>query len=206
MPRFLFIGGKNPGSQTYTSGSGTFSVPYYAENLRVRIWGAGGGGAGMNNTAGVAGSAGGTTTFDVMTTTGGGGSGLPSGGVASGGDININGNGSSLFGGEGAAAPEISLGGGAQQPLPTGNSTQNGVAGNPYGGGGTSAKYWDGSNIWTARGGGSGAFSEKIYTPSTLSPGASVSYAVGTGGAGGDGSSSDGGSGANGAVVIEWDY
>lgn len=199
MPRFLFIGGKNPGSQTYTSGSGTFSVPYYAENLRVRIWGAGYGGGGMNTTvSGSPGSAGGTTTFDVMTAT--------SGGTASGGDININGNPAPIFYGEGAAAPETSLGGGAAQSSPTGNSTQNGIAGNPYGGGGSSSIYWDGSNRWATQGGRSGAFCEKVYTPSTLSPGASVSYAVGTGGAGGDGSSSDGGAGANGAVVIEWDY
>ena len=173
MPRFLFIGGKNPGSQIFTSGSGTFTVPYYAENLRVRIWGPGGGGAGKNTTVNQNGSTGGATTFDAMTAGGGGGSGAPFGGTASGGDININGNAASLFGGEGAAAPETSLGGGAAQPYPAGNSTANGLDGNPYGGGGSTGKYWDGSNIWIGQGGGSGAFCEKVYTPSTLSPGAS---------------------------------
>ena len=37
MPAFIFIGGRNPGSQTITvAGSGTFNVPYFTENLRVR--------------------------------------------------------------------------------------------------------------------------------------------------------------------------
>lgn len=203
MPVFMFIGGKNPGSQTITSGAGTFTVPYFAENFRVRLWGSGGGGQGKSTVSSVNGGMGTDTTFGSLTAGAGGPATV---GVASGGDVNTNGNASSLFGGEGAEAPETSLGGGAAQPYPPGNSTGNGLAGNPFGGGGSTAKYWASPDLWIGRGGSSGAFCQKTYTPFTLSPGSVVSYSIGVGGGGGIGSSSTGGAGASGGIQIDWDY
>jgi hypothetical protein len=204
MPAFIFIGGRNPGSQIITvSGSGTLSVPYFTENLRVRAWGAGAGGQGMTGTSGVTTGMvpGGNTTFGSLSA--GGGNSF-NGGTASGGDSNINGNNASTP--NGSAAPRTDLGGGAQRPAPVASAPSNGLSGNPYGGGGTSGVSVDGGNPWVGAGGGSGAFVEKVYTPITLPPGTTVSYSVGAGGTGGDGASVDGGSGANGALVIEWDY
>lgn len=204
MPTFIFIGGKNPGSQTITSGSGTFIVPYYADRLRVRAWGAGSGGQGKSGTANsdTGRTAGGNTTFSGISA---GGATIFTGGTASGGDSNINGNPPGTLG-IGGAAPRTDIGGGAQGSIPAGNATQNGNPGNSYGGGASSAVYWDGANRWVGSGGSSGAFVEKVYLPADLSPGSSVSYAVGAGGLGGDGTSSDGGKGADGVLVIEWDY
>lgn len=205
MPAFIFIGGRNPGSQTITvAGSGTFNVPYFTENLRVRAWGAGAGGSGMTGISGVTTGMvpGGNTTFGSLSA---GGGNLFNGGVASGGDTNINGN-STGGSANGTAAPRTDLGGGAVRLAPVASAPSNGLSGNSYGGGGTSGVSVDGGNPWVSGGGGSGAFVEKVYTPVTLSPGTVVSYSVGAGGTGGDGASVDGGSGANGALVIQWDY
>lgn len=225
MPAFLFIGGKNPGSQIITAtGAGTFVVPYYAENLRVRGWGAGGGGQGTpNNAAGVTnGTDGGATTFSpppgVLTAGGGtraflqgGGFNFGNPGTASGGDINTTGQSGGIADfqatniGRGGAAANTAQGGGAYAQVPQTNVRKNGTPGNTYGGGGSGATGLTGSGYFTVGGGGGGAFVEKVYLPGELSAGSSISYIIGAGGAGGV-NTWTGGAGANGALVIEWDY
>ena len=225
MPAFLFIGGKNPGSQTITAtGAGTFVVPYYAENLRVRGWGGGGGGDGTNSSASslVAGADGGVTTFSppsgTLTANGGKGPtpqiapyrwGL--GGTASGGDTNITGEegGFDDFqatnAGRGGAAGGTAFGGGARAMVPQTSARKHGTPGNPYGGGGSGATALVSGFYFTMAGGGGSGFVEKVYLPGDLSAGSSVSYSIGAGGVGGN-DTWDGGNGANGALVIEWDY
>jgi hypothetical protein len=92
-------GASKPSTVTVlTSGSGTYTTPTGATRLRVRLVGAGGSGSGSGTSAG-AGSGGGNTTFSTLTGFGGGGGGNTgeggTGGNASGGDINIQGQGGS---------------------------------------------------------------------------------------------------------------
>lgn len=208
MPVFMFVGGKNPGSQTITAtGAGTFVVPYYADKLRVRMHGAGSGGVGHNGTTGVNGAAGGNTTFDTLTAGGGTAPVVATstpgqGGTASGGDINTSGT-------AGGVGIGVNFGGAAANTAQGGGNFVNGPAsagpganGNIYGGGGAGARTAFGG--WP--GGGGAAFCEKVYNAGDLSIGSSISYSVGAGGPGGDSSLHDGGNGAHGRIVIEWDY
>lgn len=208
------FGGLNPGSQTITAtGAGSFTVPAYTKNLRVRMWGAGGGGVGHTGSVGFNGTSGGDTTFSAPTgtlTAGGGKRGATTfptdadGGVASGGDVNENGQAGGIGGAgatSGGAAGGTAYGGGARAE---GRSTNgNGNPSNPYGGGGGGCRT-GAAQEWC--GGGGGAFVEKVYTPGQLSAGSSVSYSVGAGGPGGNSSLYDGAAGANGAIQIDWDY
>jgi hypothetical protein len=217
------IGGLNPGSQTITAtGAGSFSVPAYTSKLRVRGWGGGGGGYGSNtaNSVIAPGSSGTATTFNApsgtLTANPGEGAGVDeeasqaAGGTATGGDVNTSGEAGgitdalSTADGYGGAAGGTAYGGGARKSLPS-TASQNGHAGNPYGGGGTGAN----SNSLTYSGGGGAGFFEKIYYPGELSAGSTVGFNVGAGGPGGvpvGGTVREGGDGADGALVIEWDY
>ena len=216
MAAFIFIGDVlNPGSQLYTSGSGSFVVPHFARNLRVRMWGGGGAGPGTNPGVIVASDTSGTdSTFDasaqpaaVLLSAGGGtrGSGTHAGGTASGGDINTSGSANS--GGSGGAAANTAQGGGAGGTVPGATNTP-GNPGSTYGGGGSSATTTAFSTTTYGNGGGGGAFCEKVFAKSDLTYGASISYSVGAGGSGvGFGSPTyAGGNGAAGAILIEWDY
>lgn len=221
----VIIGGLNPGSQTITAtGAGSFTVPAYTSKLRVRGWGGGGGGDGSTQTASnfTPGSDGGATTFSppggTLTANSGKGPILQSGsfrwgsgGTASGGDTNTTGE----IGfnqdfqatdiGRGGAAGGTAFGGGARAMVPQTSVRKNGTAGNAYGGGGSGATGFTGTFYFTMAGGGGGGFFEKVYLPGDLNAGSSVSYSIGAGGAGGN-DTWDGGNGANGALVIEWDY
>lgn len=209
MGSFVYHGGLNPGSQTITAtGAGSFEVPVYTSKLRVRMHGAGGGGLGHNGTVGVSGATGGSTTFSAPSgtlTAGGGGGAITgtngAGGTASGGDVNTSGDpgleGASQRGG---AAGSTANGGGAAALGPGANGP--GTNGNIYGGGGSGARTEFGQ--WHS--GGGAAFCEKVYPPGELNPQSSISYSVGAGGLGGNSTLHDGGNGANGALVIEWDY
>jgi len=228
MPAFMFIGGKNPGSQTITAtGSGTFTVPYFAENLRVRLWGPGGSGQAQNTsrttfTNGNAGS--GATTFSAPGGTlsgGAGGAGASgfagAGGTASGGSTNTNGenggptgsfSGSGQAVGYGGAAGGTTVGGGARAEGAA-STARSGQDGNSYGGGGSGATGRNNNFTpadQTTPGGGGGGFVEKIYQPGDLNIGSSISYNVGAGGAAATAGTQTSGKGADGAIIIEWDY
>lgn len=166
----------------------------------AELWsgaGAAGGctGASAPNRAG----SGGDSSFDVMSCTGGEGgensnapgklgAGGKLGGIATGGDINLNGNdggdggssGTSGKGGTGAAAPN----GGAARSGPTTTGGANGSNGNGPGGGGSGAA--SGVSIAPAnRGGGggrSGACAKKVYPAGVITT-TPKSPIIGVGGA-----------------------
>jgi hypothetical protein len=212
MAGFMYIGGLNPGSQTYTSGSGTFTVPAYTRSIRFRLWGAGSGGAGLMFFAGSVdpSSPGGNTTINTagngvsIIVTAGGGTRTGAGGTATNGDINTSGSSFGLGGGGDAA--NTAQGGGTGASDPAGGSTKNGNNGNPYGGGGSGSVYFNGTTSFYAHGGGGGAFAEKVFNVGDLSASGTVSWAVGTAGPGGVGAAATGGSGAPGGIQIDWDY
>jgi hypothetical protein len=188
-------------AQTFTA-SGTFVVPAYTSALTVEMWGGGGGGFGDGT--GSEGSDGGASRFLGLTAGGGvrgqtssdTGGGL--GGVASGGDINTNGQrgGTGSSGGPSGKGGDAPLGGvgGAAVKKSVGN------AGQAPGGGGGGA---DNALGTTASGGGSGAYVKKTYAPGALVPGTIIPVTVGAGGVGGIGGYR-GGDGARGEVRITW--
>ena len=81
-----------PTITTYTSGSGTYTVPAGVKWIWVRMVGGGQGGGGSDSGSG---NAGGNTTFGSLTAGGGTGGTQSASGTASGGDINVNGSPSS---------------------------------------------------------------------------------------------------------------
>lgn len=189
---------------TYSSGSGTYSLPGGCTRLVVRLVG-GGGAGGPGGGAGAAnGTAGGDTTFGVLTGNGGaigtqttGGAG----GSASGGLLNIAGgsgqgplNGGS-FGGQGAGGFFGGCGGG-------GAASGAGTAGAPNsgsgGGGGGSSGTGNGG------GGGAGGYVETVFT----NPSSSYSYGVGAAGAASTGGSNGaaGGAGGSGIIIVDEFY
>lgn len=175
----LIGGGTAPAGSSIrtTSGTWNFVVPDYATSLTIELWGPGGGAPnatrctalGLTAGGGISGGAGSSSTGDG----GGGGEGLPiagsggSGGVATGGDVNINGNpgssGSGFSGGGGGAAvvglDGVSYGAGS-----------SGASGSPSGGGGQGTGGSGGS--------GSGAYLRKTYAAGTLSDGMTLSIDV----------------------------
>ena len=158
-----------------TPGSSTFTMPNHTGSVIIELWGAGGGGDGTFS----GGSPGGNTTISAYSLNAGGGEGGYSGaqgGIASGGDINING-GPTLNDGDGGNSPNGGAGGGA-----------NGGNGVFPGGGGA-----DGDFLGPAGGGGAGAYVKKTLT---IANGTAISYTIGAGGAPGPG----GGRGADGAI------
>lgn len=217
MPTFMYIGGKAYGSQTYTSGSGNFTVPPYTENLRVRLWGGGGpgstlspGGTAYVGTAGTA-STWNTSGHPVAGTISAGGGAYANGGAATGGTINTSGSNSPTSGvnfGYGGDAANTAQGGGTGAAMAAkAGSGVSGLTGNAYGGGGSSAQSLSAGNWYAGRGGGGGAFAEKIYAIGDLNPGATIAYSVGSGGVPYTTSGYNiGGYGANGGIFIEWDY
>jgi len=217
-----------------------FVVPNYKSVLVVEAWGAGGG---ANGVSGPPGGNGGASTFNATLVAGGGAGGnantwffwvgqnfgLATGGVASGGMININGGDTpNLWGGDapmsgmqtwldpeycdikliggkgGAGAVNVLLGG-------------PGMSGTPLGGGG--AGSWAALGFWwlgagwgfSGKGGGGGAYAATRFAPGGLPVGANIQVVVGAGGLGSPGATTTlvpgvwyGGNGANGAVVIRW--
>ena len=107
--------------------------------------------------------------------------------------------------GQGGAAGGTAFGGGATAVIPLTAGRKNGTPGNSYGGGGSGATGLTGSGEYSMNGGGGAGFVQKVYALGVLNPGDSISYSVGAGGVGGV-NAFIGGAGANGALVIEWDY
>ncbi len=209
-----------------TPGTYTYKVPSNFATLTIRIWGGGGGGGAATYTDGGAtshGNTGGTssiTALGLMATGGNGGKstydyGNPppgaggTGGTAAGGDTNTNGNSgasgvNSTSSGAGANAPGPGGGtGGASRPAV---QYQNyaGLAGNAPGGGASGAIY-NNAAFAEAGGGGSGAYLEKIYTNTQITPGTVLSgIIVGAGGAAGNGGGyPNGGVGGDGRITID---
>lgn len=210
---------KLPTVQTFTSGSGTYTLPAAPAPawIRVRMVGGGGGGGGTGTASQAAGGTGGNTTFGSFTAGGGTGGGLGSGA----------GNGTGGAGGAASGSPTVGLsgadGGGSivigasPSGQPAGGSGGNsafGGGGNSYGsaaggagktnsGGGGSGGGGN-STVYAAGGGGAGAYLETFIT----NPVATYSYGVGAGGTAGTVGTSGlaGGAGGSGAIIVEEYY
>lgn len=206
---------KPPTITKYTSGSGTYTVPTGATQIRVRMVGAGGGGGGSGSggTAGNNGSA--TTTFGTsllsanVGTGGAGGSGGTggAGGSASCGSVT---NCTAITGGNGGGggfSTDSNGGGGGVNPFGgAAPSTYRGTAGvtaaanTGAGGSGGGGSGTVGGGV----GGGSGGYIDAWIRLSDSYWASSFSYAVGNGGANGSAGTGGnaGGSGAAGYIEI----
>lgn len=207
----------------FLSGSGTYTTPSGVKWIRVRMVGGGGGGAGSGTaSASSNGAAGGNTTFgSSLLVANGGNPGLwggasPTGGTASLGTGPI---GMAWSGGAGNPTPlyvssggtvYISGGGGGVSQLggagpggtPGVNQGENAANNTGSGGGGGAA-----GNVpisYSGPGGAAGGFVDAII----VSPSATYSYAVGSGGAGGGAGTSGakGGNGGSGIIIVEEHY
>ncbi len=205
-------------------GSHSYKIPNNFGSIIIRMWGAGGGSGAatyVNEGASTHGSTGGTTSIaslNLYATGGNGGNGTydsgnpppgagGSGGTATGGDTNTSGNPgasgvASTNSGAGGNAPGMGgLGGAARPAVQYQNYT--GLAGEAPGGGASGAIY---SNVAYAEagGGGSGAYLQKTYNNTDLTPGSIISnIVVGAGGARGTATGYPNGAvGGNGRVTI----
>ena len=210
---------QKPGTVSRLTSSTTYTVPTYSSSLVVEMWGGGGGGGGGGATYGNNGGAGTSSTFAAPggTLTAGGGSGgtgvyrtdlgspsgtgvSGSGGTASGGDVNTNGN---------SIATTNTYTTGAGAPNGGGNTTtahNNAEAFiGTYPGGAGSGGVYLGPSQPTGGAGGSGAYVKKTYSVGQLTPGSSISVTVGAAGAGGIADAQSGAGGAAGLVRITVD-
>ena len=199
---------KFPTFTGFSSGSGTYVVPFGVRSLRVRLVGGGGGGGGSGTTAGT-GATGGDTTFGTLTGSGGSGAAPGAGGAgvagtSTNGDVNIT-------GGRGTGAPSgvssainAGVGGGSVLGFggPPGITTEAGLAATGYGGGGGGAS--NNASTTGSPGGSGGGYCEKNFTDIALS----YSYGVGALGAGGTAGTNGhvGGAGTAGIILIEEFY
>lgn len=214
-------GSKGPLITTYTSGSGTYTTGNGVSYLKVSMVGGGGGGGSSGTGSNNNGQAGGATTFGTTLLSAGGGSGGTggSGGGGAGGSSSLGtgpvgiavsggtgqGSGSEsssgnwiLMGGCGANSAFGGGGGGGQN-----NTGGNAGAANTGGGGGGGGASTVASIAAGAGGGAGGYVSAFIYNP-----GATYSYAVGSGGSGGSAGTSGtaGGAGGSGFIIVEEYY
>lgn len=198
-----------PTTQTFTSGSGTYTTPANVLWIEVELVGGGGGGAGGGSSPGN-GGAGGNTTFGTALLTGNGGSGANgatggAGGSASGGHVNSTGS----TGQNGSGVANTAGGNGGLSPL-----SRSGWGGAPGGGAGVAAAANSGSG-----GGGGGCFSTPNggaggggggYVLAIInSPSASYAYAVGaagTAGTAGGGAGGAGAAGGSGVIIVTEHY
>ena len=177
------ITGSTPQVTTYSSGSGTYTVPTNCRYLEIEVVGAGGGGGGSGGTTGGGGGANGTTAGDTTIN-----STLI---VCQGGRGGAGGQGSiGQFGGDGGDASGgnvVNRGGQAGTNMSAYNSTYGAFTG---GGGGGACAFGrsggrgggsGGTPVVMGAGGGGGAYAKSIIT----SPAASYTYSVAAGGAGG---------------------
>ena len=209
-----FLAGQQaPTVTTYTSGSGTYTVPSGVQFLVVEMCGGGGGGGGCGAGKGAGGN-GGTTSFGSWTAIGGTGAIATNGpnnpsAPGAGGSGGASGAGTQVFrvagasGGSGIGITSIGMtaqGPGGGSRLSGGNAWFQGTAnvagliGMAQGGGGAGAA---GSDNSAAGGGGGGEQVQFIIS----SPAATYSYAVGAGGTAGAGAA-QGGAGGSGVIVI----
>lgn len=209
-----------PTTQTFTSGSGTYTTPANVLWIEIYLVGAGGGGGGSGTTTtGGAGGAGGATcwntsggacTSPVYSAGGGGGAlsapytGGTAGAVTGSGScaIPIPGvygsnppasNASDAAGGDGASSFFGGRGRGGERGV---NAGMAGTSNTGGGGGGASSS---GSAINPGGGGGSGAYCYAIIN----SPAASYTYAVGAAGTAGTAGTSGAAGGAGGSGYIK---
>lgn len=211
-----------PTRQVFLSGSGTYTTPSGARQIKVRMVG-GGGGGGEGNSTGNAGSGGARTLFGTVATGVGIGGAAGTGGTVAGGAGGVVGGASeantisgvwassttfNIAGGDGGAGQNgmtLAAPGGGTVFGPGGASTgANNVGGaaKANSGGGGAGAYSGGS---TAGGGGGGGGQ---YVELTInSPSATYSYEVGAGGAGGTGTAqTDGGAGGSGIIIVDEFY
>lgn len=211
-----------PTTQTFLSGSGTYTRPAGVKYIRVKMVGGGGAGGTGNSTSAAAGKGGdgGNSVFGPFTAGGGiGGQGATtasigtpgSGGVLAGSPGGLSTVGTQ--GGLGAAVDAAS----SKSDTPGGfggNSRLGGAGGGSYygaagyaakpnsGSGGGGGSGISGGGQYPSPGGGSGAFVDTIIS----SPAATYSYAVGAGGTVTAGSGYVGGAGGSGMILIEEYY
>ena len=205
------ITGSAPQITTYTSGSGTYTVPTNCRWLYVKMVGGGGGGGGV---VGNNGSVGSSTTFGTSTA-GGGSAGVYAGAGGQGGTATNSYSGVALSGGDGGTSVQAALFAGTGSNMAAGGGGGNSAFGgggsgaypstaafagktNTGGGGGGGAYYSTGSVVASASGGGAGGYVEAYIT----SPSATYSYAVGAGGAAGAAGTGGSAGGAGGSGVI----
>jgi hypothetical protein len=202
----------SPTIQTFTSGSGTYTLPSSVRRpkyIKVSMVGGGGGGGASNNSGG--GGTGGNTTFGSSLLTANGGVGstyLPgSGGSAT---ISSPAYGTSMSGAYGNPGPYPGTVAGDQIPGGAGASSffggagistnQSGAAGsaitNSGSGGGGGATLT--TNQYTGAGGGAGGYIEAIIP----SPSATYTYAIGAAGTAGTGTGLSGGAGGSGLIIV----
>jgi hypothetical protein len=201
------ITGSTPQITTYTSGSGTYTVPTNCRWLQIEMVGAGGGGGGAGSGGGYGGT-GGTTTFgsSLLTCVGGGGGQWggngTNGGAGGSATIGAGANGLAVTGNIGGSYPggynsvNVYTQGGVGGISPLGSASGgNGTNGAGGGGGGS-----QGTSIVVGTGGGSGGYIKANIT--SLS--SSYAYSVGTGGTVGTAGTSGyvGYTGGNGIIVI----
>lgn len=203
-PRWVALSA--PTTQTFTSGSGTYTTPPSALYIRVRLVGAGAGGAGSGTSPGAA-TAGGNTTFGSSLLVGNGGAinSGSSGGPGGSASLGSGPAGLAIQGGQGESVSTLAnfnggfggaslLGGQASG----GATSGNGQAGAQYGSGGGGAG--SGAVGGSGPGGGAGGFVDVIIT----APLGTYSYAVGAAGSSGTagGSGFTGGAGTSGVIQV----
>lgn len=213
-----FLAGQQaPTITSYTSGSGTYTVPAGVQYLIVELVGGGGGGSGSGTGAPGAGGAGGNTTFGSSFLTANGGNGASadvslgnSGGTGGTASIGVGATGLAVQGGSGGsgglsnAAGAASaggmggvsyLGGAGLGPKPTiaGSAATTNSGSGGGGAGGTGPGVAGG-------GGGAGGFVQALIT----SPSSTYAYSIGAGGTAGTAGTSGaaGGAGAAGIIII----
>ena len=204
-----------PTRTTLTSGSGTYTPPSGAVQLKVRMVGGGGGGAAAYPTvASNAGNASDTVFNSVHAAGGLGGANENSGNASGGGAGGTGGSGTASFrapGGPGGAGPNENGSDGAQMPsnfggssllgggaYPNGNLTGNNALANTGGGGVGGTGTFGGGG-----GGGGGEYVELIINnPTTVG----YAYSVSTGAAGGTSVGATGGNGGSGVIIIDEYY
>lgn len=206
---------RTPTIQTFTSGTGTYTLPTGPSPIYLKIKMAGGGGGG-GAAATNSGSDGGATSFGTSLLTASPGIGGDPNTAASGGTggsytINSPAIGYGFVGGDGSsgmfnssASVQPSGGTGGSNPFGGGGGSHptTGLDGAPNtgaGGGGGNG----GASQNSGSGGGAGGYIEAIIS----SPSSTYSYTVGAGGAGAlTGSGAAGGAGAAGIIIVEEHY
>jgi hypothetical protein len=191
------------GSVTFTSGTGSWTVPPGVTSARMEIWGGGGGGGGSNsNTSGGGGGGGGYSFISISTTPGGSynysvGAGGGAGGTAynaiggTGGTTSVTGSGLASFQATGGVGGRNGTGSATNGAIGA-NGVGSGGSINRNGGSGGLGCYSCSMN-WGGGGGGGGGNGSNGTTPAT------ASSAAANGGAGGSvGSGTAGGAGGSG--------
>lgn len=220
LPGVSFFTGQNvtPGSNTYTTaGTYSFTVPPF-NTMTVELWGGGGGGGGYGDpgagsyaSGAYFGATGVQTYFNASTYANGGGGGQNAG-TSNGGGVAFGAGGTggsaagltvATAGNSGGSGPASSTGAGA--PNGGGSTSVNSQNGTAPGGGGAGYFYSTGGKFPAVTGGGgSGGYAKSIFTPSTLTPGQTLSLVVGAGGLALTGCAQNGGNGADGKMIVTW--